>query len=85
MRLQLDRDALAATVSTLAQDIARAAPECADKALQIVELVQELSFVPDRQAIQDAIEERTLDGDISESRVQLTTSAVLRAMTGRVD
>jgi hypothetical protein len=44
------------TVISLAEDIARSAPECATKAMQIIDLVRELDAVPDRETIEDAIE-----------------------------
>ena len=69
------------TIACLAEEIARASPECADKALQIAELARELDNVPDRLAIHDAIESRMIDSDISDQRVHTTTSAVLAVIT----
>jgi hypothetical protein len=68
------------TVASLADQIARTAPECADQAMQIVKLVQELSPMPDRSLIQDALTVETADSDVSDARVQTTTEAVMRAV-----
>jgi hypothetical protein len=74
------RDALAECIVTLAEEIARASPDCADKAMRIIGLVGEMKLEPDRAAIQDAIEMRSADSDMSESQLHLTTSAVLSAV-----
>ena len=71
------------TVAMLADQIARAAPECADQAMQIVKLMQELSPVPDRALIEDAVSVETADTDVSEARVQATTDAVMQAVKSR--
>jgi hypothetical protein len=68
------------TVAMLADQIARAAPECADQAMQIVKLVQELSPMPDRALIEDALSVETADNDVSDARVQTTTDAVMQAV-----
>ncbi len=64
----------------LADQIARTAPECADQAMQIVKLVQELGPGPDRSLVQDALAVETADSDLSDARVQTTTDAVMRAV-----
>lgn len=66
---------------SLAEDIARTAPECAYKAMQIVDLLQELSAEPDHGAVQDVIEAETVDSELSETRVRLTAAAVVRALS----
>jgi hypothetical protein len=68
------------TVVMLADQIARAAPECADAAMQIVKLVQELAPSPDRDLIKDAIEAEMADTDLSDASLQTTTDAVVRAV-----
>ncbi|HEX5867744.1 MAG TPA: hypothetical protein VFY72_08565 [Beijerinckiaceae bacterium] len=68
------------TVAMLADQIARAAPECADQAMQIVKLVQELNPMPDRALIEDTLSVETADTDVSEARVQATTDAVMQAV-----
>lgn len=64
----------------LAEEIARAAPECADKAMRIVDLVRAGDLRPDRDTVQTALEANLVDGDVSESQLQSTTSAVIRAI-----
>ena len=68
------------TIMTLAGDIARASPDCADKAMRIADLAKGLSSRPDREAIQDAIESKLVDSELSESQIQSTTSAVVGAI-----
>ena len=68
------------TITTLAEDIARASPDCADKAMRIVDLARDLSTSPDRESIQDAIESKLVDSELSESQIQSTTSAVVGAI-----
>jgi hypothetical protein len=68
------------TIVMLAEQIARTAPECADQAMQIVKLVQELGPGPDRSLVQDALAVETADTDLSDARVQTTTDAVMRAV-----
>ena len=68
------------TVAMLADQIARAAPECADQAMQIVKLFQELNPMPDRALIEDTLSVETADTDVSEARVQATTDAVMQAV-----
>ena len=68
------------TVVMLADQIARTSPECADPAMQIVKLVQELAPTPDRDLIKDTIDMETADADVSDARVQAATDAVMRAV-----
>ncbi|WP_375460466.1 hypothetical protein [uncultured Enterovirga sp.] len=65
---------------TLAEDIARASPDCADKAMRIVDLARQGDLRPDHQTVQNAIEGNLLDDEMSESRIQTTTSRVLGAI-----
>jgi hypothetical protein len=72
------------TIVTLAEEIARASPDCAEKAVKIVELVGELSAADlDRAAIRDAIEVETADSDLSDVRLSSATDAVLKAARER--
>jgi hypothetical protein len=71
---------VADTIIDLANCIARAAPECADKAMQIADLAREFDRIPDRGAVQDAIEASLVDTDASEPRIQMTASAVVSAV-----
>jgi hypothetical protein len=72
---------VADTIVELATSIARASPDCADKAMQIADLARELDRVPDRAAIQDAIEMNLVDTNLSDPKIQTTTSAVIDAMS----
>ncbi len=69
-------------VHELAHDIARVSPECADKAMRIVELVGDLDLRPDHGLIQDTIDTHAIDADISDTRVHVTAMAVVRALKG---
>ena len=73
-----DQSAIDAIVA-LAEEIARASPECADKAVQILDLARTLEAPPDQAAIEDAIEAGT-DGDLSDTRVRSASSAVVRSI-----
>ena len=73
-----DQSAIDAIIA-LAEEIARASPECADKAMQILNLVKGLDCSPDLAAIEDAIDAGT-DGDLSDSRVRSASSAVVRSI-----
>ena len=75
------RQAVLDTVVMLADQIARASPECAEQAMQIVKLVHELGPEPDRALVKDTIDLETADTDLSDARVQTTADAVLRAVT----
>jgi hypothetical protein len=67
-------------VAMLADQIARASPESAEQAMQIVKLVQELAPAADRDLIKDALDAETADSDVSDARVQSATDAVMRAV-----
>ena len=69
------------TIVDLATDIARSSPECAEKAMQIADLAREFDRLPDRSAVQDALETNLVDTDLSDPRIQTTTSAVMDAVT----
>jgi hypothetical protein len=80
MPASVAQNELLSTVESLAVEIARAAPDCAEKAMQIVRLVRDLNIEPDRLSIQDAIESKLLDSEMSEPQLQATTSAVISAV-----
>ena len=72
--------ALLETIGTLALEIARHCPDCAEKASRIAALAAEV--VPakiDRGAIQDALETELGDGDVSDLHVRTATEAVVKA------
>jgi hypothetical protein len=75
------RQAALDTVVMLAEQIARASPESADQAMQIIKLVNELGPAPDRASVRDAIDLETADTDLSDAKVQTTADAVMRAVT----
>ena len=72
--------ALLETIGTLAEEIARACPPCAEKAAQIVSLIGEIQSVAvDRASVQDALESETVDSDLSDAKVRNAADAVVRA------
>jgi hypothetical protein len=74
------RQAVLDTVVMLADQIARTSPECAEPAMQIVKLLQELGPEPDPGLVRDTIDLETADTDLSDARVQTTADAVMRAV-----
>jgi hypothetical protein len=66
-------------IAGLAEEIARANPECADKAMQIVDLVKGLELKPDLAAIEDAIDAGT-DGGLTDTEVRSASREVARTM-----
>ncbi|HEX8166421.1 MAG TPA: hypothetical protein VF601_11615 [Beijerinckiaceae bacterium] len=66
-------------IAGLAEEIARANPECADKALQILDLVRALERSPDLAAIEDAIDAGT-DGGLTDTEVRSASREVARTM-----
>jgi hypothetical protein len=74
------RQAVLDTVVMLTDQIARTSPECAEPAMQIVKLLQELGPEPDPGLVRDTIDLETADTDLSDARVQTTTDAVMRAV-----
>ena len=71
---------VADTIVDLANEIARASPESADNAMRIADLAREFDRLPDRAAVQDALEATLVDTEASEPRIQMTTSAVMSAV-----
>ena len=51
------------TIVRLAEEIGRAAPECAAKAMQIAELARELDSEPDHATVRDALDAQAFDDD----------------------
>ena len=68
------------TIISLAEEIARSAPECATKAMQIIDLVRELDSTPDRETIEDAIETSLNDSELSDPQLRTMTSAIVKAV-----
>jgi hypothetical protein len=65
------------TIIALAEEIAQVAPDCADRALKIIEFARELGDQPDRATVEDAIESHLIDSELSEPQLQTVTSAVV--------
>ena len=65
------------TIIALAEEIAQVAPDCADRALKIIEFVRELGDQPDHATIEDAIESQLIGSELSEPQLQTVTSAVV--------
>ena len=75
---QVDPTSHVAAIIAVAEEISRVAPDCAERALKIVELARELEEVhPDQASIQDAIESEIVDDEVSETKIRNVTSAVL--------
>ncbi len=70
-------DSHVSTIIALAQEIAQVAPDCADRALKIIEFARELGDQPDRAMVEDAIESQLIDGELSEPQLQSVTSAIV--------
>ena len=74
-----DSQAVIDAIVMLAEEIARANPECADKALQIRELAKGLEIKADIAAIEDAIEAGTAGG-LSDTEVRSASLEVARTV-----
>ncbi len=74
-------DAILDAISSLAMDIARQCPDCADHATKIAALAGEIRAASvDRGAVQDVLDSEMIDsGDLSDVHVRATTEAVVRA------
>ncbi len=79
----LDQQTTLDAIAALAEAIARASPECADKALNIIRLLGDLSGKPDKASIEDAIDAEAA-GDLSDTTVRNATNAVIRIMRDEV-
>lgn len=79
-------EALFDAITTLALQISRASPESADKAMQILDLLQDLQknrALLDRASVHDAIESEAVDSDWTDSDIERATDAVFRGRTGK--
>ncbi len=68
------------TIVQLAEEIGRAAPECAGKAMQIAELARTLHDQPDQAAIQDALDSQVFTNELSDVGSQNAARAVAEAL-----
>lgn len=74
-----DEAAIKAAIG-LTEEIAREAPECAAKALQIISLLEGVSAGPDQGTVQDVIGAEMLETDVPELTVRATATSVVRAL-----
>lgn len=69
------------TIIQLAEEIGRASPESATKAMQIAELARDLDLGPDQATVQDTLDAQSLDDqNLSDVNTQSAASAVVRAL-----
>jgi hypothetical protein len=74
-----DGQATIEAIAALAEEIARASPESADKAMRILDLLKGLGEDPDLPAIADAIDAGTA-GSLSDTEVRSASLEVGRAI-----
>ena len=74
-----DGQAIIEAIAALAEEIARASPESADKAMRILDLLKGLGEDPDLPAIADAIDAGTA-GSHSDTEVRSASLEVGRAI-----
>lgn len=76
-----DTSTLLDTIARLAEEIARASPECADKARQIGALAAEIGAADiDGATIRDTIETETVGSDLTDAQIGRTADAVVKAV-----
>lgn len=68
------------TIVRLAEEIARAAPDCAARAMQIAELARSLDGAPDDALIRDVLDTEILTDDFSDAATGNAASRVARAL-----
>jgi hypothetical protein len=67
------------SIIALAEEIARASPECAVKAMQIIDLVTGLEGEPDQETVRDALDAEIGEGGLSDVSTQKAATAVIKA------
>ncbi len=72
-------------ILALADEIARLAPDCADRAMRIAEFARDLGSEPDAATVEDAIVAETADSDLSDTQVRTTARSVVDAMRKDVE
>jgi hypothetical protein len=81
LTLPTSSESLLETIGSLAAEIARHCPDCAEKASRIMEMASEVRAQPvERADIADAIEAQTFASDMSDTSVRTTTEAVVKAV-----
>lgn len=70
------------TIASLAMEIAGQCPDAAERACQIVSLVGDIRATGpvDRGAVQDVLESRVAEGDLSDVGVRTTADEIVRAV-----
>ena len=85
MTSPLDTDDILDTIATLAMDIARQCPDCADHASRIASLAGQIQGNKvDRGAIQDALDTQMVDSGLSDLKVRSTTEAIVKAAKSEI-
>lgn len=67
-------------IVSLAEEIGRISPDCAGRAMQIVELVREMEAEPDQSTIQDALDSEVGETGLSDISSQRTATVIVRAV-----
>ena len=68
------------TIVQLAQEIGTLSPECASRAMQIVDLVRGLEVEPDQETVQDALDAEMAENDLSDVSTRNAAAAVVKAL-----
>ena len=64
----------------LAEEIARLSPECASRAVQIVDLARSLEAEPDQNTVQDALDSQMAEDDMSGISTRNAAATVVKAL-----
>jgi hypothetical protein len=68
------------TIVQLAEEIGTLSPECASRAMQIVDLVRGLEAEPDLGTVQDALDAKMAESDLSDVSTRSAAAAVVKAL-----
>lgn len=68
------------TVVQLAKEISTLSPDCASRAMQIVDLIRGLEAQPDQETVQDALEAEMAENDLSDVSTRNAAAAVVKAL-----
>ena len=68
------------TIVQLAEEIGTLSPDCASKAMQIVDLVRGLEAEPDQETVQDALDAEMVENDLSDVSTRNAAAAVVKAL-----
>ena len=67
-------------IVSLAEEIGRIAPDCAGRAMQIVDLVRGMEAEPDQSTVQDALDSEVGETGFSDISSQRTATVIVRAV-----